>query len=375
MIVVIADDITGAAEIAGTALRYGLQTVLTTNEAVTLPDVDVAVIATDTRSESEEKAKSIVKLITMHTAKNGNVLFKKTDSVLRGHIVAELKAIVETANLRNALLIAQNPSKGRIITNGTYYVNGVKLEETAFRQDPEFPALSSNVKTLLKNEVRVLKLDDNTLQDNTIYVAEATNEDDIKRQVNKTNRQTLLAGGADLFNVLLQMKYGKEASYQQNMSLPLTEKRSIIICGSTQSKNIANEPYIKAAKSHEEIMPDDVFNGSPHNNWITHLSAQYVANKSVIISLGQRPNAGKACALRLKKIIAEAVECLVRTTPPDLMIIEGGATAYSILRCLKWNVLKLHAEYAPGIVSMTHGKTEIILKPGSYSWGKLFKSS
>lgn len=375
MLIVIADDITGAAEIAGTALEYGLKTVLTTDITTSLPNTDVAVIATDTRSESEEKAESIVKQITKHTVKGGNMLFKKTDSVLRGHIVTELRAILETANLRNALIIAQNPSKGRIITSGTYYIKGVKLEDTAFRHDPEFPALSSRVKVLLNNMVCTLGLDDNMLQDNTIYVADASDEYEIRRQVEKADSHTLLAGGADLFNILLQMKYERMTEHKQNATLPSAKKRSIIICGSTQSKNITNEPYIKAAKSREEIMPDDVFYGGSPENWIAHLTTQYSIYKSLIISIGQRENAGKACALRLKSIVAEAVCNLISTAPPDLMIIEGGATAYSILRHLKWNVLKLHNEYAPGIVSMTHGTTEVILKPGSYPWGKLFKSS
>ena len=48
MILVLADDITGAAEIAGTALRYGMTTSLITGAAgKTFPDTEVVVYATD----------------------------------------------------------------------------------------------------------------------------------------------------------------------------------------------------------------------------------------------------------------------------------------------------------------------------------------
>ena len=49
MIVVVADDMTGAAEIAGFCLRYGLRVAFAT-EVTELPKADVLVVATDTRS-------------------------------------------------------------------------------------------------------------------------------------------------------------------------------------------------------------------------------------------------------------------------------------------------------------------------------------
>lgn len=373
MFIVIADDITGAAEIAGIALRYGLNTVLTTDGTAALPNSEVAVVATNTRSDSEENAVKIVKEITKIAARNGNTLFKKTDSVLRGHIAAELRTIIDTTELTNALLIAQNPSKGRIIKNGTYYIKGERLSDTDFRHDPEFPALSSEVKDLLRSNVSTLSLDESSMPNDAICVADATDEDEIRLQLSKASNTTLLAGGADLFDILLQSRFGKTAKHDtETPKLPVVQ-RSIFICGSTQSKSITKEPYIKVAGSSEDLMPDDVFNGGTPDHWIDYLTAQYLKHKSLIIGIGQRENGGKVCALRLKTIMAEATLHLVNTAKPDLLIIEGGATAYSTLRRLNWGVFQLHREYAPGVVSMKHDNTEIVLKPGSYPWGKLFK--
>lgn len=55
MIAVIADDITGAAEMGGIAHRLGLRVKLTVKPEPS-PDCDVLVIATDTRSMSVDKA-------------------------------------------------------------------------------------------------------------------------------------------------------------------------------------------------------------------------------------------------------------------------------------------------------------------------------
>ena len=63
MIIVIADDITGAAEIAGIAHRYGLRVLLSIDEICqgtgSKEVYDVMVIATDSRSYSSEQAAEI----------------------------------------------------------------------------------------------------------------------------------------------------------------------------------------------------------------------------------------------------------------------------------------------------------------------------
>ena len=56
MIIVIADDLTGAAEIAGIGHSYGLATSLLIDVADNLPVSDLIVVATDTRSMTEQDA-------------------------------------------------------------------------------------------------------------------------------------------------------------------------------------------------------------------------------------------------------------------------------------------------------------------------------
>lgn len=61
MIVVISDDITGAAELGGIALRYGLNTIITTDITNVLPHSDILIIATDTRSDTESGSVRAIK--------------------------------------------------------------------------------------------------------------------------------------------------------------------------------------------------------------------------------------------------------------------------------------------------------------------------
>ena len=60
MIYIIADDLTGAAEIAGICVRYGLRTSFSLDEVKSLDTYDAQVIATETRQHSLSAARKTI---------------------------------------------------------------------------------------------------------------------------------------------------------------------------------------------------------------------------------------------------------------------------------------------------------------------------
>ncbi len=141
MIAVIADDFTGAAELGGIGLRYGLSVEI--NTAVhPATKADLLIIAADTRSTGEAAAVKEMETITQALVqlKLPVLIYKKTDSVLRGHIIAEITAQLETLGLTKALLVAANPALGRTIIDGVYLLNGQPIHTAAaFPPIPNFP--------------------------------------------------------------------------------------------------------------------------------------------------------------------------------------------------------------------------------------------
>jgi uncharacterized protein YgbK (DUF1537 family) len=137
MIRVFADDLTGAAELAGMCKQHGLKTILTL-----VPEAqdhaEAIVYCTDSRSMDLASALTVTQqfLEPIASAKNGMV-YKKTDSVLRGHVMDELLLQMHQMGYQRVLFIPQNPSMGRIIIDGQYFVNGKLLSETSFADDPE----------------------------------------------------------------------------------------------------------------------------------------------------------------------------------------------------------------------------------------------
>lgn len=363
MIVVIADDLTGGAEIAGVARRYGCCVQLTMDAFIRPKEAcDVLVVVTDIRSGSEWAARSTIEKLMNDITEDDVRLFVKTDSAMRGHIVSELTTIMRHRNCKSALLVAQNPSKGRVVVEGVYQIYGHPLHETAFRYDPEFPARSSSVEELLKgcHSLRVYE----TLKEG-INIGDASSEDDVASQLKKTKEDTLIAGGADLFEVYLQdMK--KEWKRPASVQLIQLKKPCIIVCGSTQSSKY------KIGGIAEYCMPRDVFHGADSSDWSSQLEDVYMNDGAIIIRIGNETEGYSHYANRLKKTMAAVVYRLVGVRKPELLMIEGGATAYAILHQLQWTHLSVEEEMMPGVVRLVNNQhtkeVSIIIKPGSYPW-------
>ena len=132
MIIVVADDFTGAAELAGVGLSHGLSVELDI-DGTEYSGADMLVIATDTRSKKLEDALEEVKKLSGKLMKHKpDWIFKKIDSVLRGHILEETKVMVDTLQLKGAILVPANPALGRVIIDGIYYINEEPIQSTSF---------------------------------------------------------------------------------------------------------------------------------------------------------------------------------------------------------------------------------------------------
>lgn len=355
MICVIADDITGAAEIAGIAHRYGLRSQLLVNPEAA-GNADVVVIATDARSYGAKEAAAMTASVTACLPSDA-ILFRKTDSALRGNVEAEIDAVIASSAYDEAIYMPANPSKGRVIRDGVYYIDDTPIHETDFRFDPEFPAHSSSLEERFPS----------------LRYANATTKAEVDAVVREAmTNHWLLAGAADLFCSLLEYVHGLQpASVKEFEGLPENSSR-LIVCGSTQSKMLSLGLRI-------ESMPMDVFyEEAPAVTWVASIIECYRREKSVVLTIGDKEvRQGKAAAVYLRTAMAETTCALLSAHMPDELVIEGGATAFAIMQQLPWHVFKITDEIAPGVVRMTiegaPHSVHVTLKPGSYSWGNLWK--
>ncbi len=378
MIAVIADDFTGAAEIAGLGLRYGLKVEIESHE-FTKSDADLIIIATDTRSMSSNEAYNEVLTITKQIKKqNCDWLYKKTDSVFRGHIYKELLAILDTHMFSQALLVPANPMLGRKIEDGVYYINNQLLHETNFSEDPDFALTTSNVLELIRSDYRnsvSLARPDEIVSKPGITIGEAVSVEDLNKWAAKVKNGILPAGGAGFFSSLLEIQGFKEKNKNGIEDYPFG-RNFLFVCGSALSKGRF------AANSEEECeimtlpMPEAVFHKTQNANaeydkWKENIINAFQNTNGALIEIDQPVVRDRKFSSWLRETMAQLVFEVSKEVEINELLIDGGATVYSIAEKMGMQKFFPVQELAPGVVRMKiEGKENLFvtIKPGSYLW-------
>jgi uncharacterized protein YgbK (DUF1537 family) len=378
MIVVIADDFTGAAEIGGIGLRFGLNVEIQIDTAVH-ENVDLLIVATDSRAMPEKEAFNEVYSVTENLCrKNFDLIYKKSDSVLRGHVLPELKAFMKAANRENLIFVPANPNFGRTISGGTYYINNIPLHETGFASDPEFPAKVSDVKELLRvseeNNVDLVSVCDESNKQGLI-VGEAVNISDLDCWAERAADEPLSAGAAGFFHSLLKAK-GYKLINGDKKEVSLSEKKCLYVCGSSiESSRHAIESARKSGAAVSE-MPDTLIKNGCNvedelESWAREIINLLKKSPKVIMAINKPLIKEKGIPQKLRSYVAEVTLRVFNEVNIDELFIEGGATTYSLIEKNNFKEFIPLQELAHGVLRMqVAGERNLMLtiKPGSYAW-------
>lgn len=358
MIYVVADDLTGAAELAGIARDFGLHVSLLT-EPLVYREGDVIVYNTNSRSLTKEDA--ITRVHQFHkilTLEEGDLIYVKTDSVLRGYVAEEFAAILPTFSKQSIVYLPCNPSLGRTIQNGLYFVGGERLDKTIFTKDPEFPRQSADVTRLLTGELPVQIVDfHQTLPAEGVIIANASTTADMYNWAMKTVKEGLLAGAGDFFEAILTVRTNKKRQNEVKTS-PLLP----FLYVSGTAVHATNESIWGIPRTDERVLEidEDVLAENKSLDVAslitTYKKAYIVFSKSI----------AKHTPQFLRSRMAEIVSSALQQARISELIIEGGSSAQSILDLLNIRSWDIEGQYGRGVVRMRSEKLTITVKPGSY---------
>lgn len=127
-LLIIADDLSGAADCAIAFASAGLRTVVTLDPAHETGDAQVVALDTDTRRLSPGDAAERTVIAYQTLLQPGQRLYKKIDSTLRGNWASEVAGLHAVAGL--AIVAPAFPATGRTTLHGRVLVNGQPLEST-----------------------------------------------------------------------------------------------------------------------------------------------------------------------------------------------------------------------------------------------------
>jgi uncharacterized protein YgbK (DUF1537 family) len=158
----IADDYTGASDLANTLTRCGLRTVQTIGvpaDQLALPDVDAVVVSLKSRSIESSLAVSRSRAADkwLRGRGAGHVLFKicsTFDSTDAGNIGPVMDALRADSGDAIVLVTPAFPETGRTVYQGNLFVGPVPLNESPLRDHPLNPMHDSNLVRVLARQSR-----------------------------------------------------------------------------------------------------------------------------------------------------------------------------------------------------------------------------
>jgi len=158
----IADDYTGASDLANTLTRAGLRTVQTIGvpaDDLAMPEVDAVVVSLKSRSieasVAVERSRAAEKWLRGRGA--GHVLFKicsTFDSTDAGNIGPVMDALSADGGKGVVLVTPAFPETGRTVYQGNLFVGAVPLNESPLKDHPLNPMHDSNLVRVLARQSR-----------------------------------------------------------------------------------------------------------------------------------------------------------------------------------------------------------------------------
>ena len=154
---VIADDMTGATDVALMLNRAGMRTVQVIGapaQGAALPEADAVVVALKSRTSpvAEAVADSLRACEALLAAGARQILFKYCstfDSTAQGNIGPVADALMQRLDARIAIICPAFPANGRSIYQGYLFVGPMPLHESSMKDHPLTPMRDSNLMRLM----------------------------------------------------------------------------------------------------------------------------------------------------------------------------------------------------------------------------------
>ena len=386
LLAVIADDLTGAAD-TGVQFQHVAPPVHLGGPGLIQEPALKAVpgtlaIFTETRNMEAKKAGRIISQTAEAIRRIGpEVIYKKIDSCLRGHIGLEVDGLLKGLGLAASFIAPAFPRQGRTTVADIHYVNGIPLAQSDMGQDPLYPMTGSRLSRIVAatgaSAVGHVCLEDLGLPLNQLTAkVEGMLRAGLRHlvfdalQQEHLDRVALLAV-REFANILPVGSAGLAQSMADCLDVahdlpslgPAAPKgspqgRFLLVCGSISPTSAAQTEILAKQGGLRRLVlsPDQLLvpSAAKENSAIASLAAmvaEHLDKGDLILQLdpaGKRLDA--TAGDRLLRSFARIIACSMAKGAVGALFLSGGDTATAVLRTLDSQVLELEGEVLNGIV-------------------------
>jgi uncharacterized protein YgbK (DUF1537 family) len=406
----IADDFTGATDLANTLVKEGMRVV----QVIGVPapdldfgDADAVVVALKSRTApvadaiADAIAESLQALAWLRAQGARQILFKYCstfDSTPDGNIGPVADALSKALNTDFALICPAFPANGRTIYHGLLFVGNLPLAESPMKDHPLTPMRDSNLMRLMEahSSGRVgliplhvvrqgadaisAKIADLKAQGISYGVIDALDETDLRMIGKAAANHALITGGSGIaLGLPDNYRDTRQIKTQQDTAVPTIEGRTAVLAGSCST---ATRAQLELARSQWPCCKVDIDRIATGEDVVSALAGWAIAqpqNTPVVIYGSADPQEVKAVqekygVERSGKMMEDTLAALaVRLSNAGFhrIVVAGGETSGAVVSALDVKMLQIGAEIAPGVPwTQTRGTRPLALALKSGNFGK-----
>ncbi|NHB95574.1 3-oxo-tetronate kinase [Photorhabdus stackebrandtii] len=385
---VIADDFTGATDIAGFMVQSGwrvIQLLDTPDENTFISqDIDAIIISLKSRScPVDEAVNSALKSCRWLHQRAGcqQIFFKYCstfDSTSKGNIGPVTDALMDALKTNITLISPALPVNGRTVIHGHLFVNGQLLNESGMQHHPVTPMTDANLLRLIEQQAQgkaglvdlicihqgeqAIRDRLNHLQQQGIRyaVTDAMTMNDLLPTARAASELKLVTGGSGLGAALASIDTGKPLIPRQpeGATPPAQNRRTVIFSGSCSAMtNQQVAQYQKLAPAKALNIGSCINDPQYAEQLVTWIIQQSENSLAPMLYTTQPPETLQKIQQQYGAAIAsEAIENTFSDVAKNLhqqgfntFIVAGGETAGKIVQSLNIRQFSIGAPIAPGV--------------------------
>jgi uncharacterized protein YgbK (DUF1537 family) len=406
----IADDFTGATDLANTLTREGMSTVVllgVPRGGFKMPEADAAVVALKSRSNPALDAvrMSLEALDWLRRAGVRQYFFKYCstfDSTDAGNIGPVADALLNELRESFTVVCPAYPTNGRTVYNGHLFVNGQLLSESSMRNHPLTPMTDSLLTRVLQRQTggRVALLDGDVVDrgEDAIFaglqalrmqgyryaVVDALSDRHLVEIGAACRDMTLLTGGSGLALGLPANYRARKRLHRAPAETELNnEGHAAVIAGSCSAATLRQVAAMRAQCEAFVVdplrTPDSAEAAAEAAAW----ARSRLGGKPLLVYSSADPSTVAALQAKLgrehagswfERTLAEVARRLVDLGVGRL-VVAGGETAGAVVGALGIEGLRIGPEIDPGVpwtTSLSTPPLDLALKSGNFGSDDFF---
>ncbi|MDQ0391884.1 3-oxo-tetronate kinase [Labrys monachus] len=403
----VADDFTGASDLANTLARGGMATMqfVGAGTGAAPAGCEAGVVALKTRSIAPAEAvrQSLDAARWLLAQGCEQIIFKYCstfDSTPEGNIGPVAEALLDLLGTGVAVVCPVFPAAGRRLFMGHLFVGDRLLSESGMEKHPLTPMTDPDIRRWLRRQTRgevghvpldtvraggaalAAAIDAEAAAARRLVVTDAVADQDLLAIGAAVAGHRLVTGGSGIALGLPQNFRAKGRLSGEPMTLPAVHGPAIVLCGSCSSASQAQVAAYRADRPGLAVDPAELMDGRMTLGRAVEWVRSHAGEAPIVYSTAAPDAVREAQKQFGREAVAAAIETffgdLARTVAEDGMkriVVGGGETSGAVVEALGLRSLQIGSEIAPGVpalVTERGGPLGLALKSGNFGGADFF---